>query len=226
MPFTLAHATLAWPLRRHLPSDALVIGSLAPDFEYLVRWEPTGVYAHTFPGFLWLTTPAAILVLLGWRRLLRPRWRIRLGLAEGREPDPHVSLDLPALLLGILGHLLCDHFTHRGSDGMAALGIHTLGPLPVYKALQYAGSIFGLGACLVWAIRTLRRRHPTLACQGRFWGWLSWMIGGACLAGALNACRAEALRPQVALFATGWLDGLVLAMIGYTLWPVERRPSP
>lgn len=64
MPFTVSHAAAALPLRRaRLVTSALVVGTMAPDFEYFLPLQAHDHFGHTFPGILVLTLPVALLVL-------------------------------------------------------------------------------------------------------------------------------------------------------------------
>lgn len=64
MPLTFAHPAAILPFSRkskfiHFP--ALVLGSMAPDFEYFLRGQPAGEIGHTFAGFVWFNLPLVIL---------------------------------------------------------------------------------------------------------------------------------------------------------------------
>ena len=64
MPVTPAHAALALPLSRvapALPLAPLVIGTLSPDFEYLLRLAPTGRFAHSLLGLVVFCVPVSLL---------------------------------------------------------------------------------------------------------------------------------------------------------------------
>ena len=64
MPFTVSHAAAALPFRRaRLVTSALVVGTMAPDFEYFLPLKTHDTFGHTFPGILVLTLPVALLVL-------------------------------------------------------------------------------------------------------------------------------------------------------------------
>jgi hypothetical protein len=80
MPFTPAHAAAAWPVRRvvpALPLAPLAIGTFSPDFEYLLRLEPSGAFGHTPLGLLVFCLPLSLLGRLAFERWIRPR-RTRL----------------------------------------------------------------------------------------------------------------------------------------------------
>lgn len=67
MPLTFAHPAAVLPFSRkskyiHFP--ALVLGSMAPDFEYFLRGQPIGAIGHTFSGFLTYNLPLVIFFYL------------------------------------------------------------------------------------------------------------------------------------------------------------------
>lgn len=51
MPFTFAHPAAVLPLgvkkTKYIDFTALVIGSMAPDFEYFIHFKPYQEYGHT-----------------------------------------------------------------------------------------------------------------------------------------------------------------------------------
>src|SRR5262245_44725270 len=67
MPFTIAHSAVALPVLRWLrapyAASALVVGTMAPDFEYFLRLRPFASISHTLPGLLVFCLPAGAAVL-------------------------------------------------------------------------------------------------------------------------------------------------------------------
>lgn len=54
MPFTLAHPAVVLPLRhRLLHQEALIIGSMSPDFLYFLYGQASQSFGHRFDGFFW-----------------------------------------------------------------------------------------------------------------------------------------------------------------------------
>src|SRR6476660_6269644 len=68
MPFTLAHPVAVLPFVRRLRLDTtcLVIGAMAPDFEYFARGEQVSTISHTLRGLLIWNLPATLLLALAW----------------------------------------------------------------------------------------------------------------------------------------------------------------
>ena len=64
MPFTLSHAAAALPFRRtRLIMSAVVVGCLAPDFEYFIPFAHHGGYGHTLAGAFEFDLPLGLAVL-------------------------------------------------------------------------------------------------------------------------------------------------------------------
>ena len=174
MPFTLAHAAAALPFRRlpfrrlRLVPSALVIGTLAPDFEYFLRLSPGGRFGHTLPGALLFSLPMALLVLWLFHAFIKVPTVKLLPESLQRRLMPHLHRFrfLPvvrflwivvSVLLGIATHLIWDSFTHSTTwlyrHWSALRQPHRLpimGQVPLYKILQHGSTIVGLTILLIW----------------------------------------------------------------------------
>ena len=202
MPFTLAHPAAVLPLRRtRLPFDALVVGSMSPDFEYLLRLAPTSVVSHTGLGLLSFCIPAGLVVLVLARALWLPALRALWGLVPVRRDPPSVTsalrLALPtiaAVLLGALTHLAWDAFTHAHAPMVERLPLLSAtvletrwGALRVYKLLQHGSTLAGL-ALLAWVLR----REPWWAHARAAAPWR--VLAGVALLAAVLATGAGLAR--------------------------------
>jgi hypothetical protein len=176
MPVTPAHAAAAWPLRRpfgRLPLSALVIGTLSPDFEYVLRLRPVGKFGHSPLGLVLFCVPATLVVWWGWRALVRPALVPLLppGMqAAASAPPPGRRSDLVPLaivgaLLGALTHVVWDGFTHPDGWGTALFprlqGV-VWERMPWYLLLQLVSSVVGVVAVALW-IGVAWLRHPRAA---------------------------------------------------------------
>jgi hypothetical protein len=125
MPFTLAHAAAALPLRgSRLVWSALVVGTFAPDFEYFLRFAPDDGYGHTVPGTFVLTLPLAILTLWLFHAFVeRPLIELLPDAVRRRLPNnlnkfrfagpPRFAMIVLSVLAGIATHLMWDSFRIR-----------------------------------------------------------------------------------------------------------------
>jgi hypothetical protein len=181
VPFTLSHPAAVLPLLRYrLPLSALVVGSMAPDCEYFLRLVQQDRSAHTFPGVLVFSLPAALVLLFVFQAVMKwpvialmPRaWQVRLvGPAEQFWwwPVRRFFLILASLAVGIATHIAWDGFTH--SDGWAVSQWASLRvPLfsmagtriSTYKLVQHGSTLLGLFVLAVYLARWYRRapREP------------------------------------------------------------------
>ena len=180
MPFTLAHAAAALPFRRWRPvPSALVIGTLAPDFEYLLRLAPRGRFGHTLIGSFVLTLPLALLVLWIFHAFVKAPTAMLLPEAIQRRLQDHLGVFpfggaarflriTASILLGIATHLLWDSFTHsttwpyrHWSVLRQPLSLPMVEEIPVYKILQHGSTIIGLGILSAWLLHWYRTSQPS-----------------------------------------------------------------
>lgn len=144
MPFTLAHAVVALPLRRTpLVPAAVAVGAMTPDVPLFLRGMRLDYgFTHTVGNAVW-TAVIALLLFLVWRMLLRPaslqlapiwiasrlprRWRVS-GLSAAREalgagqPRGYPLMLALSLVLGVLSHIVWDMFTHGACGGRGIAG--------------------------------------------------------------------------------------------------------
>jgi len=75
MPFTFSHPAIILPLtflpRQWFSLTGLVIGSLAPDFEYFIRMRIQSDYSHTISGLFWFDLPLGIILAFIFHNIVR-----------------------------------------------------------------------------------------------------------------------------------------------------------
>jgi hypothetical protein len=159
MPFTVAHVVAARPLwaacGRRLPLSAVVVGSVAPDLEYLWHLDTERTIGHTLGGVFLLDLPLALLLLGLWHGLVKgpvaalfsPRLRPAIDLTPFPfRPFGRLGIVVAAVFLGIAGHLLWDGFTHR--DGFITTRVwfleEAIGRPHVYDLFNYASTVLGM----------------------------------------------------------------------------------
>ena len=178
MPFTLAHAVAALPLRRSkLIQSAVVIGCFVPDFEYFVRLAPRvgggHTFSHTLPGLFVIYLPLGMAIFWLFHRYAKePLWTwlpesIRQRVKLGPRTPPlkgaaQSTLVLFSILVGAATHILWDSFTHDSYWPAHhwhflsyPIRLPILGSVPCYDFLQYASSVLGTIGLLMWIMRHL-----------------------------------------------------------------------
>ena len=246
MPLTPSHAAAAPLLQRvlrplgiTLPMSALVIGTMVPDFEYLIRLSPGGGEWHTRVGLLEYCLPAGFATWLIFRTIIGPAL-LRL-LPPGLGAAAHATVTpgptrrvipgaLAAIAIGAASHDLWDSFTHR--DGWVAR------QLPVAHASR-ADRAARVGALLLdFAVRELRawrrrgrgdamalggeaaesraRRFPRASARGAC-ARLALLLLSAALGAVLNASRAHppGRAWALGLAAVGAMSAFAVALLVY-----------
>ncbi len=173
MPLTFpSHAAAVLPFcgRRTawLPPSALVVGSCAPDFAYLLDTNRTNF--HAWPNVLVPCVPFAFAVWLWAELLVLPALRRavpRLGPVLETRGLPTSTRGwvavLAALAIGIATHLAWDGFTHAHRFPASVLYPDVAFPLGPYRLslarlLQAACSVAGLAL----VVRHVWKRHAPL----------------------------------------------------------------
>jgi membrane-bound metal-dependent hydrolase YbcI (DUF457 family) len=220
VPFTIAHAAAALPLRRtRLIQSAVVIGCFVPDFEYFVRLAPRSggghTFSHTLPGLFVIDLPLALAIFWLFHRYakeslwawLPPTIRERVKLGPGTSPFGSVAqstLVLASIFVGAVTHILWDSFTHASFWPYRHLPflsyqvwLPITGSVLTFRLLQSASSVLGTLVVLIWVTRQLmrapinpRRAENATALQRRD---LIFVSAVALVGGALRALHG--LRP-------------------------------
>lgn len=223
MPFTLAHAAAALPLRRtKLIQSAVVIGCFVPDFEYFVRLAPRAggghTFSHTLPGLFLIDLPLGIAAFWLFHRYSKVTlWAwLPKAIRERVEQGPRTlhfksvaeaMLVLASILVGAATHILWDSFCHTSYWPYRHL--HFLdrslmfpfwGSVPLHSALQVGSSVFGTLVVLIWIGYQMKHSPINLRSIDRAHSQLredlAFVCSVALIGGALRAMHG--LRPPEA----------------------------
>lgn len=259
MPLTLAHPAavipLARPLGRRASVSALVIGSMAPDFAYVLPLGLARMQTHDIWALLWFCLPVGLLVYYLFHLLLGPiaarlfpegiAARLPASAFCGKIPGTRLPVVMSSLLLGAASHLVVDSITHR--DGLVVqllpilqTYVGSIGGYRVYvfRILQYVFSAIGVALIWGWVRGWLRRTPPapiharlSIAPRLRF-ACLCLLIALPIATGALAALRPHSprhrttiLREQTRNFLKGGGTMLWVNWIALGLVLRIRRPS-
>lgn len=175
MPFTFAHPLYIAPAKyikpRVLSLTGLILGSMAPDFEYFIALEPYQWIGHTHVGLLVQAIPLCVVILWLMQLVMKPfvmhlpsmfdldqRAYKHLHYFDYRRLTNWIVF-LVSVAIGFYSHVFIDGFTH--SRGYFVMKLHALQSvywgLPVFKLLQYSLSVFGMMAQLVIVVLVLSR---------------------------------------------------------------------
>jgi Domain of unknown function (DUF4184) len=130
MPFTFSHPAAVLPLaylpKRFISMTGLVIGSMAPDFEYFLKMKSYSSYSHTWPGLFWFDLPVSIMLAFAFHLFVRDRLidnlpvflTKRLLIFKNFNWVKHFKenflIVIVSIIVGVTSHILWDKFTHEG----------------------------------------------------------------------------------------------------------------
>lgn len=173
MPFTPAHPAIILPFlkRTRLSALGLIVGSMAPDFEYFLKMKVNSLYSHTLTGLFYFDLPVTIVLSWLFIRFVRNNLVVNLPpfFQSRLQPMRHlevrsVMVERPftftvSALLGSLSHIFWDGFTHNNTFFVRNLSFYkgTYVPYegvryPLWYALQHISTGIGLTIMLVFLI--------------------------------------------------------------------------
>lgn len=202
MPFTFSHPAYALPLKYIKPNyvsvTGLVLGSMAPDFEYFIMLEPYSSIGHSILGLFLQAIPLSIIIACIFHRIVKEQIALHLPsivglnrrayniLGEWKLQNPKDwTIFILSVIIGFFSHTTIDAFTHI--SGYFIIRFSFLREiiffnLPVYKVLQYGLSLFGLMFAFVFIINKLfknnlnKKELPNVTKKQKILFWLSIMI--------------------------------------------------
>lgn len=129
MPFTFSHPAIILPLLKlkssRISATGLVVGSMAPDFEFFIRMRLQKVHGHTFEGIFYWDLPLTILLAVIFHAFVRDPLITHSPLPIRRNFSHILGTNwfsglrkywyvfLYSALIGIGSHLFWDGFTHE-----------------------------------------------------------------------------------------------------------------
>jgi hypothetical protein len=162
MPLTFAHPAVILPFSRkskYINFSAMVLGSMAPDFEYFLRGQPMGEMGHTFTGFVFLNLPLVALIYFIYHSFVHQTLFNHLPFfikdTYTNRLDSSNALKLIVFsysaLFGMFTHVAWDSFTHL--NGYMVLEFPAIFTntytiygfnIPLYKFLQHGSTVVGI----------------------------------------------------------------------------------
>jgi hypothetical protein len=165
MPFTFSHPAIVLPFtclpRQWFSLTGLVIGSLAPDFEYFLRMRVKSDYSHTVSGLFYFDLPLGLFLAFIFHNIVRNALfenlptilKSRLILFKQFDWNKYFRAKwfvvAISILIGAATHLFWDSFTHE--QGYFTTVIPSLGEtieisgkyIPIFKILQHTSTLIG-----------------------------------------------------------------------------------
>jgi len=249
LPFTFAHPVVVIPIKNKWPTwfslTGLVVGSMAPDFEYFIRMKTVTTISHTSAGILLFDLPIVLLVSYVFNSVIKKPLLLNLpspfnSLYEHLPPDRSIVLSTKTFwvyvlsaFVGVLTHLLWDSFTHingafvvRSEFLSSYLTIFST-KVPIYKILQHGSTLLGLVSLFIY-LRNLALKRKTLQshrfsdvpARKKVFYWLyiiliSIIISGLRVMFSANGINIGLLGIVVSSMVAGGMIGLLVMSVLY-----------
>jgi len=232
--------------------SALVIGSFAPDFSYLLSLSRHVYESHRVSGMFLLDFPLAFVALWLFHEFMKEpmllflphRFRQRLRTSVkvfSFWPTSRLVLIMLSILVGIATHLAWDSFTHSTSwvyqhwDVLHEwVELPVIGEMRMDKVLEYGSSVFGLAVVAAWTWHWYRTTEPSadplaqssVSAQSRR-TLVVVLPMLAILGGALRGYLAHGihlhLRSMVHLMVDTLISIITFFLFGLLIWGIVRR---
>jgi uncharacterized protein DUF4184 len=252
MPFTLAHPAAVLPLMRLRALDALplIIGSVTPDIGYYLpqRISFHLPQAHSLAGSLSFCLPVALVLLATLVALQIPlieplptehRQFVASLIERFQSRKLYLAAAVPSILIGVWTHIIWDSFTHRNRwvvqhSTLLRMNLQApmIGPVEVFRVLQYVSSAVGLVILIIAYISAERRfvrGHRPADVQGKRAVLLGLLLAmsGAITAGEVMQLRHFSFdRLGFVALTSGAVFGVLWFVSGLVLVTLRRLTNP
>jgi hypothetical protein len=191
VPFTFSHPAIILPLtflpKRWFSLTGLVIGSLAPDFEYFLRMRIQSDFSHTLAGLFWFDLPLGLLLAFVFHNIVRNSLLENLpGFLQSRFSDfrqfdwnrnfaKHWLVISISTLVGAASHIFWDSFTHDHGYFVKTLPVLTNtvkvlgGEVPILKILQHASTLLGAFVIAFAIYKMPTQKQDTTSLSLKYW---------------------------------------------------------
>ena len=188
MPFTFVHPAIILPLKKGFPRwfsmTGLIVGSLAPDFEYFIRMKIQSIYSHTILGTFTFNLPVGICLAFIFHLIVKKDLIENLPTSWQRKLPALKELDWStyfkknwlivciSILIGASSHIFWDAFTHRDVYFVELLDLKrtvTTYYIPIYKILQHLSTLVGGLLIMTYFFRMPTKASTTKKPSLKYW---------------------------------------------------------
>lgn len=231
MPFTFSHPAIILPLKKlpkkYISMTGLIVGSIAPDFEYFLRMKSK--YSHTMSGILWYDLPIGIFLAFLFHNLIKEALINNMPLFfEARFIDlrnfnwnsyfkKNWYIVIISIIIGICSHILWDGFTHRTGHFVKMFpvlesSVKLFGTkIPIYRGLQHISTLIG-GIVVIKVVINLPPDPNCIFQKGKYKYWFFLIVSTPIIMfyGLSKRIPYYSLWHVIVNFITAFLISLIL----------------
>jgi hypothetical protein len=237
MPFTPAHPAIVLPFlrSRYFSATGLIMGSMAPDFEYFIRMNTGSEHGHTLPGLFYFDLPVSLLFATLFHLVVKKSLVSNLPVFFQHRfccsfrfnfliyLKKHYLIFMLSVLAGAFTHILWDSFTHNTGYFAQRLDVYKntfisfLGiRYPLFFVLQQLSTLLGLVIVLTFII-FLKPQFVQKSNKPSLYYWLSVMLITFVVTGIRFAFKSSDLN--LGNFVVVSISGFCVALIVAGMYP-------
>ncbi|RAV98016.1 DUF4184 family protein [Pseudochryseolinea flava] len=229
MPFTPAHSAIVLPLLRlrWLSATGLIIGSIAPDFEYFFKASVSSVHSHTWGGLFYFDLPVVVALAFVFHlvvkknlinnspRFLQVRFQDTLHFNFIKYLKSNWYWFLVSALIGAASHIFWDSFTHNSGYFVHRLPFYRYSlpwqgvKYPMFYVLQHVSTFVGLAAITVYVMLKQRQQIQSARITILYWTLVLIVIAAV----VIIRFAVDGWNPHLGNRVVSFISGLCLALI-------------
>jgi hypothetical protein len=232
MPFTFSHPAIVLPLLKLAPkyvsASAIIMGSMAPDFEYFIRMRLQQQHGHSIAGVFYFDLPVALICLVVFHLFVRDTLIYHLPAFLQKKYQHYIGQDwisyarknwlvvISSAVIGIFSHLFWDAFTHAPGYFVQFIPFlqQTISvfnvDVPSYDLMQLISTFIGgivLMIYVLWPTNEFFKGHNWYKSL-RYAGVVSFIAGIVFI-----FRRADTQSEVIATVISGVLIGMIIAPV-------------
>jgi hypothetical protein len=210
MPFTFSHPSVVLIIKKIFPGrllslTALIVGSMAPDFEGFILLQARKTFSHTWEGMFFFDLPVGFALCFLWHCIVRrsfidnlpPYFKKRFYRYRNfnwyKYFVAHKVVVIVSLLIGILSHLLWDYYAHIYDPPVVIYGHE----IDNFLSRQSVSSVVGFIVVMIFFFRMpIDRDVPTA------WSKMYWLATAA-IGAAITCLRYKLIHQHLVLDLAG-----------------------
>ncbi|MGI8893554.1 MAG: DUF4184 family protein [Bacteroidia bacterium] len=233
MPFTFSHPAIVLPFaflsRNYISMTGLIIGSLAPDFEYFIRFKTLSLFSHTIPGIFYFNLPVAIILAFLFHHVVRNPLIDNLPLSlksrfielKGFNWKNHFKqkylVIIISIIIGAASHIFWDAFTHRNGyfvyqNPILLQKINVLTfELPLYNFIQHLSTITGGIVVLSFIYFMKPEKQVDNKINSNYWIYISLIVLIVIFIKVISGIKINLIVTLIVTFISSLLIALTVA---------------
>ncbi|SHI19977.1 DUF4184 family protein [Sporanaerobacter acetigenes] len=243
MAFTLAHpAAVINFTKKHksyINNAAMILGTMAPDFEYFIHFKPMSVIGHSIKGFLLINLPLVILLYFIFYKVIKNDFISNLP----RRINQHLNVlynDKIKLnsfkefiifsyssFIGMATHVVWDSFTHKNGFFVNKIDVlsNTILNIPIYKYLQHGSTILGFMIIIGYILKLEKIQVYNYDIDEKIKYWLQVILISIFIFLIIFIIKGNFSIGEIviAIMNSGFLSVLLISLIRLNLKKIESN---